>query len=219
MQAHNVATAQKLFYGPSNLHSSCRVLLRRWAPRANEDVHTCVCVHAHARDGVCTCAQDRAARNPDVTLDTVFARMIRVCVDDNSVLHVVCCKHTHTHHTCTVRRRGLRQPLTRAGNQVTMHTLVLCVCVCVCMCRGAGSLVIAAVIPRDFAMAATLLPMLPLPPMRPMVLPPSSKCGVRSGAENPLVLSPAQISLCCSMRLELQFSMNVMTSWATASWL
>mmetsp|Transcript_37333 Transcript_37333/g.68891 ORF Transcript_37333/g.68891 Transcript_37333/m.68891 type:complete len:202 (+) Transcript_37333:134-739(+) len=70
--------------------------------------------------------------------------------------------------------------------------------------------------PRATAMSATLLPMPPLPPMRPSVFPPSSKCGTCRHFSK-FERSPLQSIRCCATREELKFITKVMTMCATAS--
>mmetsp|Transcript_96896 Transcript_96896/g.289453 ORF Transcript_96896/g.289453 Transcript_96896/m.289453 type:complete len:240 (-) Transcript_96896:18-737(-) len=77
-------------------------------------------------------------------------------------------------------------------------------------------LVMTTFMPMAAARSATLLPMPPLPPIRPSVFPASSKCGTCRHLLK-LLWSPfASIRICCTKEL-LKLRTNVITSWATAS--
>mmetsp|Transcript_57776 Transcript_57776/g.153644 ORF Transcript_57776/g.153644 Transcript_57776/m.153644 type:complete len:231 (+) Transcript_57776:462-1154(+) len=70
--------------------------------------------------------------------------------------------------------------------------------------------------PHALASFATSVPMPPVPPMRPRVLPPSSKWGTLSLSVK-LVRSPlARLRICGTIE-QLKLRMKVSTNWATAS--
>mmetsp|Transcript_11904 Transcript_11904/g.41127 ORF Transcript_11904/g.41127 Transcript_11904/m.41127 type:complete len:311 (-) Transcript_11904:28-960(-) len=75
-------------------------------------------------------------------------------------------------------------------------------------------------IPKARASSATRVPTAPEPPMRPIVLPPSSKWGMDpmlASASRKCSRSPAQIRRCCATREEEKLRTCVRTSVATAS--
>eukprot|EP00793_Prasinoderma_coloniale_P005722 PRCOL_00004196-RA len=69
---------------------------------------------------------------------------------------------------------------------------------------------------KALAIFATHEPMAPRPPMRPSVLPASSKCGSAPNFSQP-ALSPRSSFCCCCVKEQLKLSTKVMTIVATAS--
>jgi len=76
--------------------------------------------------------------------------------------------------------------------------------------------VMSTFIPRAVTISVMREPMVPRPPMRPTVLPASSKWGSGPSDAHPF-LSPSQTRFCCATRLQLRLSISVTAMVAIAS--